>query len=285
MIPHMHIIAWSNDAPWASLRQIEQDLIISRAIIDIFNDEFLREELRFRGGTALNKLHFPAPLRYSEDVDLVRTSEGPIGPVLDRLREVLDWLGQAQFEQSPVAPKLNFHVDAEDGGPQLRLKVEINTREREAYHGPVSIAHAVDSPWFTGQADIATYSREEMLATKLRALLQRDQGRDLFDLARALQIFEGLDTARVVEIFQRYLALQELNITRAQAEQRMLSKLAHAGFLADIRPLLSAEDADALTEESMNASFMSVFDGLIGQIPGHAWARTDDMKERFGLVS
>nr|WP_281410353.1 nucleotidyl transferase AbiEii/AbiGii toxin family protein [Rhizobium laguerreae] len=63
--------------------QIEQDLIISRAVVAIFTDPFLREALRFRGGTALNKLHFPAPLRYSEDINLVRTEAGPIGPVLD----------------------------------------------------------------------------------------------------------------------------------------------------------------------------------------------------------
>lgn len=78
MIPKMHITAWSRHAPWAEQRQIEQDLIISRAIVDLFSHPFLAQELRFRGGTALNKLHFPEPLRYSEDIDLVRTSEGLI---------------------------------------------------------------------------------------------------------------------------------------------------------------------------------------------------------------
>ena len=44
-----------------------------------------------------------------QDIDLVRTSHGPIGPVLDRLRVVLEpWLGRARFEQSPVAPELRF---------------------------------------------------------------------------------------------------------------------------------------------------------------------------------
>jgi predicted nucleotidyltransferase component of viral defense system len=59
----MNIIAWGNVAPWAEQRQIEQDLIISRAVVELFSDDFLKEEMRFRGGTALNKLHFPAPLR------------------------------------------------------------------------------------------------------------------------------------------------------------------------------------------------------------------------------
>src|ERR1700732_2124656 len=109
MIPIMNIIAWSNVVPWAEQRQVEQDLIISRAIIDIFVDPFLREQLRFRGGTALNKLHFPSPIRYSEDIDLVRTSVGAIGPILDGVRARLEpWLGRASFDQSSVAPKLRF---------------------------------------------------------------------------------------------------------------------------------------------------------------------------------
>ena len=192
MIPAQNIVAWSNVAPWAEQRQVEQDLIISRALIDIFSDDFLREELRFRGGTALNKLHFPEALRYSEDIDLVRTRSGPIGPILDQLRVVLEpWLGPAKFDQSPVAPKFRFQADAEDGsGVPIRLKVEINTREIEAFDPIIAMAHRVENPWFEGEAEIPTFSREEMLATKLRALLQRDKGRDLYDLAHALDVFE-----------------------------------------------------------------------------------------------
>lgn len=49
MIPQDYITAWSRVAPWASQRQVEQDLIISRALVAIFSDPFLRGELRFRG--------------------------------------------------------------------------------------------------------------------------------------------------------------------------------------------------------------------------------------------
>jgi len=70
LIPRDYITEWRQHAPWTEDGQVEQDLIISRAVIELFSDEFLAEELRFRGGTALNKLHFPEPLRYSEDIDL-----------------------------------------------------------------------------------------------------------------------------------------------------------------------------------------------------------------------
>src|SRR5216683_2057480 len=139
MIPTMNIIAWSAKAPWAEMRQVEQDLIISRALVELFADPTLAQDLRFRGGTALHKLHFLKPLRYSEDIDLVRTTAGPIGPVLDRVRERLEpWLGHANFVQSPVAPKLRFRTQAEDAGAAapIRLKVEINTAEIDAYDAP-----------------------------------------------------------------------------------------------------------------------------------------------------
>jgi predicted nucleotidyltransferase component of viral defense system len=133
MIPAMNIVAWGRTVPWVEQRQVEQDLIISRALVELFSDQFLRRELRFRGGTALNKLHFPKPLRYSEDIDLTRTKSGPIGPVLDRVRQILGpWMGRAQFDQSKVAPKLRFRMTAEDqtSPAPIRVKVEIHTRER-----------------------------------------------------------------------------------------------------------------------------------------------------------
>ncbi len=285
MIPAMNIIAWGNVAPWAEQRQVEQDLMISRAVVELFADDFLKEELRFRGGTALNKLHFPAPLRYSEDIDLVRTTQGRIKPILSRVREILEpWLGDAAYEQSRVAPKLIFRAQAEDGTiVPLRLKVEISTRETEVYDKPWSIRYAVKNPWFTGEAAIPTYSREEMLATKMRALLQRDKGRDLFDLSHALAVFDELDAGRVIEIFRRYLAQQKLRLSRAQAEERMFAKLNNPGFLADIRPLLAPTEAERLTEETMKAAFADIFTGLVARLPGNPWARTDEMTERFEL--
>ena len=154
MIPTQNIVAWGAVVPWADPRQVEQDLIIGRALVEIFSDDVLRDAVRVRGGTTLNKLHFPKPMRYSEDIDLVRTSGGPIGPILDRLRVVLEpWLGRARFDQSPVAPKLRFRVDAEDGsGVPIRLKVEINTREIQAFDGPASLPLKIDNPWFSGEA-------------------------------------------------------------------------------------------------------------------------------------
>ena len=251
MIPAQNIIAWSKHAPWAERRQIEQDLIIARALVELFNDPFLRKELRFRGGTALNKLHFPKPLRYSEDIDLVRTTAGGIGLILDRVRDILTpWLGNPRFDQSEVAPKFRFRTNAEDGSGIIRLKVEINTREREAYDRPITVPFKVENPWFSDATEIPTFSNEELLSTKLRALLQRNKGRDLIDLSHSLDIFERLNAKRIVELFGKYLDLSNQTISRAQAEQRMFEKLERPNFLADVKPLVTADEAARFTDDT-----------------------------------
>lgn len=68
MINRTAIQQWSNHAPWIDNAQIEQDLIICRALVSIFSDEFLASQLAFRGGTALHKLYLSPQPRYSEDI-------------------------------------------------------------------------------------------------------------------------------------------------------------------------------------------------------------------------
>ena len=95
MIPSAYIQEWTAATPWPDPRQVEQDLIICRALCNIFNEPLLAERLAFRGGTAINKLLFRQPLRYSEDIDLVQVRPEPIGPTVDAVRQALSWLGHA----------------------------------------------------------------------------------------------------------------------------------------------------------------------------------------------
>ena len=129
----------------------------------------------------------------------------------------------------------------------IRLKIEINTGEIEAFDGPTALPLEVANPWFSGKAAIPTFSREEMMSTKLRTRLQRDKGRDLYELAHAIEVFEGLDADRIVEMFGRYLGPSGQTISRAQAQERMFGKLAQPRLLLDTRPLLPAARAEAST--------------------------------------
>src|ERR1700722_17007658 len=109
MIPYAQIMEWRQFAPWTDSVQVEQDLILSRIIAEIFSVPLLADKLAFRGGTALHKLFFDPPARYSEDIDLVRTDTGPIKEVIDALRDCLDpWLDQPKTERKENSFKLYY---------------------------------------------------------------------------------------------------------------------------------------------------------------------------------
>lgn len=99
MIAKDYVTEWRSQAPWVIDAHVEQDLVISRALVEIFGVPEVSRRLAFRGGTALHKLHLAPAARYSEDIDLVQVSPEPIGATLDAVRSVLDrWLGQPRRE-------------------------------------------------------------------------------------------------------------------------------------------------------------------------------------------
>lgn len=90
MIPRDYITEWRAQAPWVFDLQVEQDLVISRALVAIFSHPLLSKSLALRGGTALYKLYIKPPARYSEDIDLVQINAEPVGPLMGAMRDVLD---------------------------------------------------------------------------------------------------------------------------------------------------------------------------------------------------
>ena len=146
MINRTAIQQWSEHAPWIDNAQIEQDLIICRALVSIFSDEFLASQLAFRGGTALHKLYLSPQPRYSEDIDLVQITPGPIKPIMYRLGEVLDWLPDRVTKQKRYNNTMLFRVESEiPPTVQIRLKVEINCFEHFNVLGLTKIPFKVEN--------------------------------------------------------------------------------------------------------------------------------------------
>ncbi len=270
MIPQNFITEWRAYAPWTSDWQVEQDLVICRALLDIYSNPVLQSALAFRGGTALHKLYVTSPQRYSEDIDLVQVSSGPIGPILDALRASLDaWLGKPVIRRNQSMVTLVYRFDAEDTSiVGLKLKVEINTREHGAVYGFCHKTLVVNSSWSKGSVSVLTYSLEELLGTKLRALYQRRKSRDLFDLDLALRTLRP-DTQKVIQTFLRCIDDQGLIVTRAMFEENLTQKRAHRDFMADMQQLLVSD-----AKWQPGSAFERVWNALIVQLPGAAWKLT-----------
>lgn len=239
MIPPAFITEWSQQCPWSSPAQVEQDLVLSRALVDIYSDHGLRDRLLFRGGTALHKIVLRPAARYSEDLDFVQLREEPIGNTLDLLRARLNpWLGEPKFDIGPRGATLTYRFESElPPVIRLRLKIEINTREHLCLLPAEANRFTVESRWFTGQVELPIYATSELLGTKLRALYQRRKGRDLFDLWHAHRV-GMVDAAAVARIFSLYMNAENHPVSAAEFTTNLSAKIKHSGFLSDTPPLL-----------------------------------------------
>ncbi len=264
MINRAAIQQWSEYAPWIENAQIEQDLIICRALVAIFSDDFLASELAFRGGTALHKLYLSPQPRYSEDIDLVQINPGPIKPIMYRLGEVLDFLPDRVTKQKRYNNTMWFRMESEIPPTiPIRLKIEINCFEHFNVLGLTKIPFRVENSWFTGEAQLTTYHFEELLGTKLRALYQRKKCRDFFDLYIA-QKQKEIDVDKVLECYKVYMDFVVGKApTYKQFVNNMEEKMNDVEFLNDTHSLLRSG-----IEFNPTEAYKLIFDTFIDKMEG-----------------
>jgi predicted nucleotidyltransferase component of viral defense system len=263
MIPRAYITAWRSVAPWSDDAQVEQDLMLSRALVALFSDERINTSFAMRGGTAMHKLVLNRSLRYSEDIDLVQVVAGPTKPFFDALHERVDpWLGEHSYEHRTHSVRAVYRFETEAPPVRrMRLKIEANTREHFTVLGLREQRYRVSNPWFEGEVDIPTFELAELLGTKLRALYQRRKGRDLFDLHQAGRE-DGVELDRVITVFRAYLEHQGLEVTRAALEDNLLAKVGDRHFRADVIPLLAPG-----VEHDVDEAAAWVMSELAGRLP------------------
>lgn len=266
MIPKKILARWKEkEAPWKYLQMVEQDLILTRILVEIYKQPKIKENLAFRGGTALNKLYINPPARFSEDIDLVQINSEPIGETLDQLRAAIDpWLGKPKWKVSERSVKIYYSYQSVDNEP-VKLKIEINTTEHFHLLDLDYKRLSVNSEWFSGEADLLVYQFNEMMATKFKALYQRRKGRDLFDTWMVLNR-NLVDLNQTVRLLGEYCNKVNEQITRAQFEQNMILKKEHAEFKMDMESLLAVG-----SEWDFEQAFEMVMMNLAPRLKGEAW--------------
>ncbi|MCW4018968.1 MAG: nucleotidyl transferase AbiEii/AbiGii toxin family protein [Candidatus Bathyarchaeota archaeon] len=176
---------WADEQNLPDLLFAELDYRLVKTLETLYKDEFLSKRLCIKGGTAINKLYLVETSRLSVDLDF-----NQIGPKEEVLRErpdvrerIVELLtkqdssyeihSEHRYEQTRI--KSRYKTVA---GPPWSFKIEISHVERFPIVSPVK--KQVKTP--DGLADVVTYTLEELTATKLRALLERFKGRDVYDL-------------------------------------------------------------------------------------------------------
>ncbi len=270
MISQADIISWRNLAPWGGFDQVEHDLVLSRALCELYQHPIICENLVFRGGTALHKLFFDIAGRFSEDLDFVQAKAEPIGNTVDAIRECLDpWLGKPSWKQNQGRFTLNYRFQTEiEPVATRKVKIEINTREHNNLEPHLKKSYSVKNRWFYGEAIILTYSIEELLATKLRALYQRKKGRDLYDFWYAVRHVSGLDIQKIIDIFHHYMADEKMQVSRAEFEKNLSLKRNNPVFNNDILPLLTP---DQVKEYKIYEAYDILFRDFLPKLIGDSW--------------
>lgn len=248
------VLAHQTLVPWPQQRQVEQDLLLCRAMAALFSDKFLRGQIAMRGGTLLHKAHLAPAARYSEDIDLVAIGSRPEGHIAKAIRRVLKpelgepedtiWDSIRLAIRNTVKPsrvlRLTYSVpSASEPGATLDIVVEANVTERAPHRQIVQIPFSFAYRESSVSVQLNGYDLHEMLGTKMRALFQRRRGRDLFDLYWALmQAKPAVDPQAVVDSFLHYLRQEGDSAGRAEFFRILDGHLTDRGFCSDMHSLL-----------------------------------------------
>ena len=195
----------------------------------------------FKGGTAIH-LIYQAP-RFSEDLDFSVTLSMPafnayITTVLTRME---DEEGISWKERKSVAGK-QFFLAAEDILPyKTYITLDFSFREKIFSHDR-SIIQTTYPVLFTSY--VYHLSRDEILAEKIRAMLTRRKGRDLYDLWYLL----SKGTSVRGDMIRKKLAYYELSeITNSDILARAAS-FPKKDFVLDLRPFVPQNERERLPE-------------------------------------
>lgn len=259
MMQQSHLTAWQAYAPWPKQSQIEQDLRLSRGVAAIFTDTVLSEHLAMRGGTVLHKAHLAPAARYSEDIDLVLVKAMSPDVLDQHLRHVLTpvlgqpadsliadaWLAIRNVLRPSKILRTVYRFVPLGLRREEIIKVEINLNESAALYPLVDVEiDLLDDDGNPVRATARSYDINEMLGTKTRALMQREQGRDLFDLYHAWQLSEVgttpyvVDAGKAMDAFAWYLEKEGTHFSANDAHAALDSRLRKEAFRRDMDTLL-----------------------------------------------
>jgi predicted nucleotidyltransferase component of viral defense system len=282
LISEQERLAWENNAPWPHPEQVEQDYLLSQCVAAIFMDKFLKDHVAMRGGTVLHKAHLAPAARYSEDIDLVLVTDRQeshirkaltrvLKPILGEPQEsVAGWLKLAVRNIAGKSRILRTTYSYDPTSSHLAgkasIKVETNVSERRSCFPMVPVDFTYpDEDGNPQTCTVMSFDIDEMLGTKMRALLQREQGRDLFDLYWAWHLSSQgktpyvVNPKRVAQAFQFYMDAEGSTFSRAQYEEELQKRVAKTKFQQDVASMLSKAATGVYDVKNAHRTVADVF--------------------------
>lgn len=178
-------------------RSIEHDYCLSWLLIAIGSDDFLLERLVLKGGTCLRKIYFPG-WRYSDDLDFTALRTAEPARLVEGLARACGTLRNeagidARLEMVPLDPRQTLSCEVAYVGPLQRtgqagrIKIDISLDEVVLTPSLLRGLLLEYSDQVGLAASVRAYTLEEILAEKIRSMLQRTEPREFYDAWRILE--------------------------------------------------------------------------------------------------
>jgi len=179
---------------------IEKDYILNWLLLGIASSSVLKNKWIFKGGTCLKKCYFEE-YRFSEDLDYTIVDASHINEkfLLSAFNDICEWVYEKSGIEVP-AERLEFEEYENTRGLMsitgkiaykgpMQRRSNYSTVKLDLNHDEIVVCdpvlNAIYHPYsdFNGEdIKIKTYCIEEILAEKLRALVERLRPRDLYDV-------------------------------------------------------------------------------------------------------
>lgn len=204
---------------------VEKDYFLTLLLDGISHEPSLKENLVFKGGTALRKVYFKN-YRYSEDLDFTLRQALQGKEIRRAFERVFDYLKREynaefrirDFDSKPHFTDARIQFTGLKGGRNT-IAVDLTADELltdEAVELPVI------NPYYKRKFSISAYSLDEIVAEKLRSLLQRTRVRDYYDVWFLLtRKNKKLDAGKARKIFLEKLAYKKLTF---MGKEQLLDK-------------------------------------------------------------
>lgn len=238
------------------VRDTFEKVLRLKEILRYFNeDEYLREHLVLKGGTAINMTIFNLP-RLSVDIDMDFTpnyskadTEVNRKEITERLRRYMQEEGYHLSESSRYSHSLDSFLFQyqNTGGNRDNIKVELNYSLRSHIFAPVKRKIVTDA--FDDSMEIRTLEPMEIFAAKANALMSRAAARDLYDFNNML--FYGLFDESEYELFRKciiFYASISAEIINKTFDTSAIDRLNFSKIRRDLFPVLRKKDNFNLEE-------------------------------------
>lgn len=266
---------------------VERDYVFGWLLKAFFLNEFLAQLLIFKGGNCMRKAYFPAT-RFSGDLDF--SVRGAIDAV--RFKEEMNRaceLAQAACGVQFLTERTSFDADAMIDSQRQAYKGRVYFRDFHGEEGKIIISVRLDVTEFDRiyidpvsrplihpysdaadcQTSLSCFALEELLANKLKCLIQRRHSFDLYDFVYATFFEKGIDIDRGL-VLRTFLKKTIFEPSPGTAKQILLG-LPLAFFRGAWEKYLVCPVSSRFSLDEAVAGFVSSVESIFGSVEGYGW--------------